>query len=324
LSSLPGIRHRFVDTNGIRMHVAEQGEGPLVVLCHGFPESWYSWRHQITALANAGFHVVAPDQRGYGQTDRPSAIDKYSMLHLTGDIVGLLDALGEPQAVIVGHDWGAPVAWNCALMRPDRFRAVVGMSVPYFPRGPVSMTTAMRQAAGENFYVIYFQEPGKAEAQLERDVRATMFGVLYAASGDAKGAERWQPVVAQHEGLLSASSAPPATLPGWLTAEDLDFYTAEFQRTGFTGGLNWYRAIDLTWELMAAYNGATIAQPSLFIAGREDGVLTFPGMNLIMAGLSQSLPGLRGSLLIDGAGHWVQQERPEQVNAALVEFLRAL
>jgi pimeloyl-ACP methyl ester carboxylesterase len=323
LSSLPQVRHRVVDTNGIRMHVAEQGEGPLVVLCHGFPESWYSWRHQITALADAGFHVVAPDQRGYGQTDRPATIDKYSMLHLTGDIVGLLDVLGEQTAVIVGHDWGAPVAWNCALMRPDRFRAVGGMSVPYFPRGPISMTTAMRQAAGEDFYIIYFQEPGKAEAQLERDVRATMLNVLYAASGDAKGADRWQPVIPRNQGVL-ASVGAPATLPAWLTTEDLDFYTAEFQRTGFTGGLNWYRAIDLTWELMAAYNGAKIAQPSLFIAGGEDGVLGFPGMNLILAGLPQNLPGLRNSLIIDGAGHWVQQERPEQVNAALIEFLRAL
>jgi pimeloyl-ACP methyl ester carboxylesterase len=323
LSDQSRVQHRFVDTNGIRMHIAEQGEGPLVVFSHGFPECWYSWRHQISVLADAGFHVVAPDQRGYGKTDRPAAIDKYTMLHLTGDIVGLLDALGEQTAVIVGHDWGAPVAWNCALMRPDRFRAVVGMSVPYFPRGPVSLTQAMRQAAGENFYMIYFQEPGKAEAELERDVRATILRMLYAASGDATGSDRWQPVVPQGKDLI-ASMGAPAALPRWLTQADLNFYTAEFERTGFTGGLNWYRAIDMTWELMAAYTGARIELPSLFIAGREDAVLSFPGMNMVMAGLQHNLPGLQRSIVVDGAGHWIQQERADDVNAALLDFLGSL
>jgi len=315
--------HRFVETNGIRMYVAEQGEGPLVVLCHGFPESWYSWRHQIPALADAGFHVVAPDERGYGQTDRPEPIDKYTMLHLTGDIVGLLDALGEETAVIVGHDWGAPLAWNCALMRPDRFRAVVGMSVPYLPRGPVSMTVALRQAAGENFYILYFQEVGKAERQLERDVRDTMRRILYAASGDATQADRWRPVVPTGGGLLDAMGAP-SKLPRWLTHADLDFYTSEFERTGFRGGLNWYRAMDLTWELTAAYTGAKVTQAAMFIAGREDAVLGFPGMDMILASFPHTLPNLRRSLIIEGAGHWIQQERPDQVNAALIEFLRAL
>ncbi|PYR33723.1 MAG: epoxide hydrolase [Acidobacteria bacterium] len=299
------ITHRFVETNGIRMYLAEQGEGPLVVLCHGFPESWYSWRHQIPALADAGFHVVAPDERGYGQTDRPEPIEKYSMLHLTGDIVGLLDALGEETAVIVGHDWGAPLAWNCALMRPDRFRAVVGMSVPYLPRGPVSMTVALRQAAGENFYILYFQEPGKAERQLERDVRDTMRRILYAASGDATQADRWRPVVPTGGGLLDAMGAP-SKLPRWLTQADLDFYTS------------------VTWELTAAYTGAKVTQAAMFIAGREDAVLGFPGMDMILASFPHTLPNLRRSLIIEGAGHWIQQERPDQVNAALIEFLRAL
>src|SRR5438105_7751055 len=163
------IRHRTIETNGIRMHIAEQGEGPLVVLCHGFPESWYSWRHQLSALAAAGFHAVAPDMRGYGQTDRPEAIDQYTLFHLVGDIVGLLDALGERQAVIAGHDWGAPVAWGTALFRPDRIRGVVGLSVPYTPRGPVAITQAMRNAGANNFYMLYFQKPGVAEAELERD-----------------------------------------------------------------------------------------------------------------------------------------------------------
>ncbi len=168
------IKHATVETNGIRMHVAEQGEGPLVILCHGFPESWYSWRHQLSALTQAGYRAVAPDMRGYGKTDRPEAIDKYTLLHLVGDMVGLVDALGERQAVIVGHDWGAPVAWHAALMRPDRFRGVAGLSVPFRPRSAVRPTTVMAQTDEEMFYQLYFQEPGVAEAEFERDVRDTM------------------------------------------------------------------------------------------------------------------------------------------------------
>ena len=195
------LKHRIVETNGIRMHIAEQGSGPLVLLCHGFPESWYSWRHQLPALAAAGYHAGAPDMRGYGQTDRPESIDKYTQLHMVGDMVGLLDALGESTCVIVGHDWGAPVAWNATLMRPDRFRAVAAFSVPYGPRGDVMPAKALQQFAGENFmYILYFQEPGIAEAELERDVRKTIRSMLY--SGSANGAaqrrglpprcERWQ------------------------------------------------------------------------------------------------------------------------------------
>src|SRR5262245_11674109 len=179
------IRHRTVETNGLRMHIAEQGQGPLVVLCHGFPESWYSWRHQLPALADAGFHAVAPDMRGYGQTDRPEAIDQYTLLHLVGDMVGLLDALGAESAVIAGHDWGAPVAWHAALLRPDRFRAVIGLSVPYRPRGPVRPTTAMPRTDDAQFYQLYFQEPGVAEAELGRDVRSTIRRLAYSGSGDA-------------------------------------------------------------------------------------------------------------------------------------------
>ncbi len=175
------VRHRTIETNGIRLHIAEQGTGPLVVLCHGFPESWYSWRHQLSALAAAGFHAVAPDMRGYGQSDRPEAINQYTLLHLVGDMVGLLDALGEETAVIAGHDWGAPVAWHAALLRPDRFRAVIGLSVPYRPRGAVRPTTVMPQTDDAQFYQLYFQEPGVAEAELEQDARFTVHSLLYVA-----------------------------------------------------------------------------------------------------------------------------------------------
>jgi len=242
------IRQRFVSTNGIQMHIAEAGQGPLVLLCHGFPESWYSWRHQLVALAEAGFHAVAPDMRGYGQTERPEPIEQYTLLHLIGDMVGVLDALQAPRAVIAGHDWGAPVAWRAALFRPDRFRAVIGLSVPYRPRGPVRPTTVMPQREDAIFYQLHFQIPGVAEADFERDTHDTMRRILFWGSGDS---ERPSPrlgegdvgMVPRGGGLFSGRPAPNA-LPCWLTEADLAFYAAEFQRTGFRGGLNWYRNID--------------------------------------------------------------------------------
>jgi pimeloyl-ACP methyl ester carboxylesterase len=178
-------RQRLVETNGIRMHVAEAGRGPLVVMCHGFPESWYSWRHQLAALAEAGYHAVAPDMRGYGQTEAPAAIEAYTLLHLVGDMVGLLDALDASSAIIVGHDWGATVAWHAAMLRPDRFRAVVGLSVPFRPHAKTRPTSSMPRTQDARFYQLYFQEPGVAEAELQRDPRRTMRAMLYAASGDA-------------------------------------------------------------------------------------------------------------------------------------------
>ncbi|MHB8573869.1 MAG: alpha/beta fold hydrolase [Dehalococcoidia bacterium] len=318
------IRRRTVETNGIKMHIAEAGEGPLVVMCHGWPESWYSWRHQLIALAAAGYHAVAPDQRGYGQTDKPREIDKYTVLHLVGDIVGLLDALGEKTAVIAGHDWGAPVAWNSALLRPDRFRGVVGLSVPYTPRGPVTITQAMRAAGAKNFYMLYFQEPGVAEAEFERDVRTTMRKVLYAASGDAPRTGELGGFVP--EGGMLAASPDPQTLPAWLTEADIDFYTGEFQKSGFRGGLNWYRNIDRTNELMAPWNGAPVTAPALFMAGTRDIVMSFPGVKERVAagGLKEFIPNLRTSVLLPDCGHWTQQERPIEVNAAMIEFLNGL
>src|SRR5437879_5703319 len=210
------LKHRTIDTNGIRMHIAEQGTGPLVVLCHGFPESGYSWLHQPAALADAGFHAVAPDMRGYGRTDRPAEIDQYTLLHLVGDIVGLLDALGEPSAVIAGHDWGAPVAWHAALLRPDRFRAVMGLSVPFRPRGSVRPTTVMPQTDDAVFYQLYFQTPGVAEAEFERDVRLTIRRLLCAAAGDGPrgDASLVNPdtvgMVPRRGGFLSRSMDPPS------------------------------------------------------------------------------------------------------------------
>jgi pimeloyl-ACP methyl ester carboxylesterase len=320
------IEHRTVETNRIRMHIAEQGTGPLVVLCHGFPESWYSWRHQLPVLAAAGFHAVAPDMRGYGRTDRPEAIDQYTLLHLVGDMVGLLDALGAESAVIAGHDWGAPVAWHAALLRPDRFRAVIGLSVPYRPRGAARPTTVMPQTSDAIFYQLYFQEPGIAEAELERAVRLTSRRLAYSVSGDAPQREAGftHPgsvgMVPRQGGLLTRSVEPTA-LPSWLTEADIDFYVQEFARTGFRGGLNWYRNIDRNWELLAPWAGARVSVPALYVAGDRDLVVAFPGMDQLLTNLSRFVPNLQKTIMLPGCGHWTQQERAEEVNKSMLDFL---
>ena len=323
------VRHREVGTNGIRMHIAESGTGPLVVLCHGFPESWYSWRHQLYALAEAGFHVVAPDMRGYGLTERPEEIDRYTLLHLVGDMVGLLDALGQERAVIAGHDWGAPVAWHAALLRPDRFRGVIGLSVPFTPRRPARPTSMMPQTEDALFYQLYFQSPGLAEAEFERDVRLSIRSLLYSASGDAPRRENRESVrdevgmVPRRGGFLSRLMNP-ASLPAWITEADVDFYVSEFTRTGFRGPLNWYRNIDRNWELLAPMAAATVAVPALYIAGDRDLVLAFRGMDQVIASLSKFVPRLQGTVVLPGCGHWTQQERAREVTKAMIDFVRRL
>ncbi len=313
------IRHRTVETNGIQMHIAEAGKGPLVILCHGFPESWYSWRHQLPALADAGYHAVAPDQRGYGQTDAPEPIEQYSQLHLVGDIVGLVSALGADSAVIAGHDWGAPVAWNAAMWRPDVFRAVIALSVPASDRGPMRPTALLKQAFGDEFfYMLYFQTPGVAEHELQKDVRRSLRMFLYSASGS--GPERaFQRLPKGADFLDQLEDAEK--LPDWLTEEDLEFFTTEFVRKGFRGGLNWYRNIDRTWEMSAAFQGKKIEQPALFLSGDRDLIRGNPDYEAQMRAI---VPNLRGVVILPGIGHWTQQEAPDAVNRALVDFLRSL
>jgi pimeloyl-ACP methyl ester carboxylesterase len=319
--------HRFVETNGIRMHVAEQGNGPLVLLCHGFPELWYSWRHQLTALAAAGFRAVAPDMRGYGQTDRPEPIDQYTILHLVGDMVGLLDALGQETAVIAGHDWGAPVAWHAALLRPDRFRAVIGLSVPFIARGPDYPSKSFPETDDTVFYQGYFQSPGVAEADLEHDVRHTMRTFLYDASGNAPqpaiNAEGHVFMVPRKGGIM-ANRINPTSLPPWLTEADIEVYVEQFERTGYRGGLNWYRNIDRNWQLTASFAGLKIKVPALFIAGDRDLVLAFRGMEQVISALPKNVPKLQKTLILPGCGHWTQQERPQETNEAMLAFLRGL
>ena len=301
------------------MRIAEAGEGPPVLLLHGFPELWYSWRHQLPALAAAGYRAVAPDVRGYGGTDAPEAIDSYTMLDHVADAVGVLDALGEESAVIVGHDWGAPMAWHGALLHPERFPAVAALSVPYTPRPPAPPTQLMKRLFQDRFfYMLYFQEPGLAEAELEADVRRSMHLMLYDASGDAPRSG-WQARRPKDANLLD-EMRDPERLPPWLTEADIDYYTAEFERTGFRGGLNRYRNMDRDWEQSAHLAGATVQQPALFVAGERDGVLRFTGTDAMKA----SVPNLRNVVILPGCGHWTQQERPAEVNSALIEFLKAL
>ena len=314
------IKHRIVATNGIQMHVAEQGAGALVVLCHGFPETWHCWRHQLPALAAAGFHAVAPDMRGYGRTDAPGDIESYTILHLVGDVVGLVEALGEERAVIVGHDWGAAVAWMAALIRPDIFSAVAALSVPMRPHGPAAPLALLRAAGLGAFYYFYFQTPGVAEAEFERDVYDGLRRAIYTLSGDAPAASEWSPMLAPGSGFLD-KAVDPSRLPAWITEQDLETVTAEFRRTGFRGGLNWYRNVDRNWALTGAFQGLKIRQPALFIAGDRDITIAGPG-KAALEQLATTVPGLKRQLLIEGAGHWIQEERPTEVNAALIAFLR--
>ena len=255
------------------------------------------------------------------------AIEQYTLLHLVGDMVGLLDALGIEQAAIAGHDWGAPVAWHAALLRPDRFRGVIGLSVPYRPRTSVVPTSVMPQRDDAVFYQLYFQTPGVAEAEFERDVRATLTKILYAASGDAPrlpGAGGGEVAMVSRDGGFLTRMPVPDILPAWLSKADLDFYVGEFTRTGFRGGLNWYRNIDRSWELLAPFVQAKVTVPALYMAGDRDLVVAFRNMDKAIANLATYVPQLRGSVILPGCGHWTQQERAAEVSAAMIDFLRKL
>jgi pimeloyl-ACP methyl ester carboxylesterase len=315
------FRHQRVNTKGIRMHVAEVGEGYPIVMCHGFPELWYSWRHQMRALAEAGFRTIAPDQRGYGETDAPEPIEAYSQRQLVGDIVGMLDALGIAKCVIIGHDWGGAVAWNAALIAPERIERVVGVNTPFLPRTPLKPTEVMKEMAqGQFHYVLYFQEPGVAEAELERDVRRSLRG-FYQSAEDLSGAldQSAPPGVFGPAGGGILDRPPDRPQGKFLTAEDFEVFVRAFERTGFRGGLNWYRCIDRSWEESAGLE-QLVKQPALMITAEHDPVLRPSLCN----GMEAFVPNLRKLVLVEGAGHWTQQEKPAEVNAALMEFIADL
>jgi epoxide hydrolase A/B len=312
---------RRVRTNGVELNVIDAGSGPPVVLAHGFPELSYSWRHQVPALVGAGYRVLAPDQRGYGRSDRPEAVDDYDILHLTGDLLGLLDDIGEDRAVFVGHDWGSMVVWQLALLAPERVAGVVGMSVPFIPRGPMPPIPVMRQLFTDTFfYILYFQEPGVADADLGRDPATTMRRMLAGVRvAEGQSLDASAALARDDRGFVDRLPEAP-DLPVWLTQAELDHYVAEFTRTGFTGGINWYRNFDRNWSLTEHLDGAKVEVPSLFIGGTADPVL----MMTPPAVMDGWVTDHRGNVLVDRAGHWVQQENPAEVNAALLTFLASV
>jgi len=318
-----GVRERTLAVGDVDLHVLEAGDdGPLVLLAHGFPELAWSWRHQLPALAAAGYRVVAPDQRGYGRSSRPEAVEDYDIFHLTGDVVGLLDVLGEERAILVGHDWGSIVVWQTALLHPDRVAGVCGMSVPFVPRAPAPPTQIFRAIFRDQFfYIVYFQEPGVADAELGADPARTMRRVLGGLATPEALTPDQAAAASADDGRGFVDRIPePDGLPGWLTQAELDHYVEEFARTGFTGGINWYRNFDRNWERTPQLAGAKVEAPSFFIGGADDPVLRMSPPD----GQEAWLTDHRGSVIVPGAGHWVQQEAPEQVNAALLGFLDQL
>lgn len=313
--------HHQLRTNGIRMHVAEAGQGYPIVMCHGFPELWYSWRHQMHALAEAGFRAIAPDQRGYGETDVPEPIEAYTQQELVADIVGMLDALGLAKCVIIGHDWGGAVAWNAALMAPDRIERVIGVNTPFLPRVTQKPTDLMKaMAQGRFHYILYFQQPGVAESELERDVRRSLRG-FYQSAEDLAGAldDSAPPGVFGPAGGGILDRLPDRPHGRFLSDDDFEVFVRAFERTGFRGGLNWYRCIDRSWE-QSAHLEHRVTQPALMITAELDPVLR-PSL---CTGMQAFVPNLRRTILIKGSGHWTQQEKPAEVNAALLEFLADL
>ncbi|MFL6581616.1 MAG: alpha/beta fold hydrolase [Burkholderiales bacterium] len=321
MPTLPTFQN--IRTNGVNLRCVVDGHGPLVLMIHGWPESWYSWRHQIGPVRDAGYRVVVPDVRGYGGSDAPVAIETYDMENMIADVLGLIDHFSEHQAILFGHDWGAPVVWNTTALHADRVRAVAALSVPYAPRGKVSSIDLWKQIyAGRFFYQLYFQQPGVAEAEFEADVRASLRKIYYAGSGDSpKGMFRADK---RPDANMLGDLPDPAALPDWLTEKDLDYYAAEFRKNGFRGPLNRYRNQQRDWERLTALNAARITRPACFIAGRRDGVLKFvPNFDMV-ENMKRWTDDLRICEILEGAGHWIQQERPAEVTRLLLSFLDGL
>ncbi len=323
-SPVAGVTFRFIQANGLNMRIAEAGDGPLILLAHGWPESWYSWRHQITMLADAGYHVVAPDMRGYGETDKPANVDDYDIVHLAGDMVGVLDALGEETAILVGHDWGSIVAWNTVLLHPTRFSALIAMSVPYGGRVRQSPMESWRAAYGENFfYILYHNEPGAvAEAEYDADPRGLLSRLYLSPTSPREPATITDPH--RSAGGWIGRLGAPLGLPDWLTETDLAYVVSQFEKAGFRGGVNYYRNFHRNWEITENLEGVKVQVPTLFIAGSRDIVIAGANKAQLTATMSRATEDLRDVVLIPEIGHWVQQEAPEQTNAAMMKFLNDL
>jgi pimeloyl-ACP methyl ester carboxylesterase len=319
------MQSRIIRTDGLNQQILEAGEGPLVLLIHGFPELGISWRAQVETLAAAGYHAVAPDMRGYGGTDKPERTEDYSILKLVGDMVDLVRALGETTCVVVGHDWGAPVAWHCALLRPDIFRAVAGLSVPFQPRipkgAPTPMMAALAKRAGlGDLYISRFQ-PADAHEAFDVDPATTLRKMFWSYDGETSDQGQSTGFLTPGVSMLESIDAA-ATLPPWMSEDHFAEYVAAFGAGGFKGPIDWYRCIDLNWSLTAFLQDRTIDQPSLFLVGERDPVRRYAGQH--EAALAKWLTDMRGQTVLPGAGHWLQQERPDEINAALLKFLNGL
>lgn len=317
----PGTARTLVTTApGIELEVFEAGSGPPVVLLHGFPELAYSWRHQVGPLVAAGYRVIVPNQRGYGASSSPAEVEAFDLESLAADVAALIRRAGDSPAVVIGHDWGAPVAWHTALRYPDLVRAVGSLSVPHAARAPRPPLDLLRESAGPHHihYIDYFQQPGLAEAEFEADIRAALAGFYWSISGDAPREERFRPI--RKGARFIDSFAPPAALPAWLSPADLEVYVAAFTAKGFRGGLNWYRNINRNWELSADLAGSVVRQPALFITGSRDPARNPPAIERIR----DVVPDLRTFAILEGCGHWTQQERPAEVNSLLLGFLEVL
>ena len=340
-------KHRFVQAGGTRIHCVEQGEGPLVLLVHGFPELWYSWRFQLPALAAAGYRAVAFDQRGYGRSSKFWSTDAYRIHALVNDVVSLVHALGERQAIIIGHDWGAPVAWSAAWLHPEVFRGVLGMSVPFSGRGLIALPGnafgerspdemhAAVAGPGQEFYQVYFSTLGPIIAEIESDLRAWVRDLMWTVSGDALAASGLSlagvdPIELIRGGALCLTRGQrmrerfvtPTQLPHWLTDADLDVFVDALERGGFSGPLSYYRNLQNDWHDLAPMQGRPLIPPAMFLGAQYD-VATWWGAEAIERA-PQVMPNWMGSRVLDGAGHWLQQERAAETNAVVLEFLRAL
>ncbi len=314
---------RSIATNGLNVRVAVEGVGPLVVLVHGWPELWYSWRHQIKAIAEAGYKVIAPDVRGYGGSDKPYAIRAYSMKELMGDLIGLIDAFDEDKATVIGHDWGAPICWNTASHFPERIKAVAGLSVPYRKRQSVPQIELWADLYRDKFfYQNYFQQEGKAEEEFEADVNTALRKIYFSISGDSPSLASWinsPPRQTMLEGLTN-----PNIFPSWLTSEDLSYFTQNFKASGFRGPINRYRNQVHDYEALPEMGVLPVGQPSCFIAGSNDVVRYFVPGHDAFEGVDSNCTDMRVVEVIDGPGHWVQQEAPERVNELLLSFLSSV
>ena len=316
---IPGAATTLVEREGVRLRAYHAGDGPLVVLLHGFPELAYSWRHQFEPLVEAGFRVAAPDQRGFGGSASPPNIEDFRLEELAADVVAVIDHFGAESATVIGHDWGAPVAWRTALRHPDRVHAVGSLSVPHARRTSRPPLELMREASGPDFihYIDYFQEPGRVEQEFEADVRVALLGFMWSICGDAPRDERFKPIPTK--GRFIESIVVPNEMPSWLSAGELDTYVAEFERTGFRGGLNWYRNVNRNWEDSEDLDDV-VKQPALFITGTRDPARN-PGA---IERLGEVVPDLLVNEILPGCGHWTQQERPSEVTRLLIKFVQAV